>query len=426
MLLMSLEAPAMTALIARFEHPEISLAAWGGIVLPVVLLFEGPIIMILAASTALSRDWPSYGGLRRFMNVFSASLTAVHLIIAATPLYWVVTQGLLGAPPETVGPARIGLLLMLPWTWCIAYRRFIQGVLIRLGRSLWIGLGTVVRLIAEVVVLLIGYKTRALSGIAVASIALSLGVASEAVFVALAGRKPLRMQLRPSPIAGPALSARQLLRFYLPLSLTTMLSMVCTPIGSAVMGRMPLALVSLAGWPVVIAVTFAVRGTGFAYNEVVVSLLDRHGSVRRLWHFALILSAVTTVCLGLLLVPKIADLVFERVLNLPGSVSTLVRRSLWLTIPLPATAALQSWYQGVLLSVRATQPIMESMLVFLLVLSLTLGIGLAVGGFAGLYLAVGALTAGEVLRTVWLWWRSQGALRSLATERARDVRAVSL
>ena len=67
-LLMALELPALSAVIARLEDPEIHLAAYGGVVFPIALIIEAPVIMLLAASTALSKDWASYSLLRNYMR----------------------------------------------------------------------------------------------------------------------------------------------------------------------------------------------------------------------------------------------------------------------------------------------------------------------------------------------------------------------
>jgi hypothetical protein len=91
------ELPALAAVVARLPNPEINLAAYGGIVFPIALIIESPIIMLLAASTALSKDWPSYRKLYRFMMVAGAALTALHIMIAFTPLYSVVAVRILGA-----------------------------------------------------------------------------------------------------------------------------------------------------------------------------------------------------------------------------------------------------------------------------------------------------------------------------------------
>src|SRR5512137_2581053 len=118
-LLMGVELPAISAVIARLANPEISLAAYGGIVFPLALLIESPIVMLLAASTALSKDWASFARIRRFMMITSAALSVLHLFVALTPLYDFIAVQLLDAPPEIIEPARIGLLIMLPWTWSI-------------------------------------------------------------------------------------------------------------------------------------------------------------------------------------------------------------------------------------------------------------------------------------------------------------------
>ena len=121
---MAAELPALSAIVARLPQPEINLAAYGGIVFPLALIIESPIIMLLSASTAVCKDWDSYRKVYRFMMVTSAVMTCVHILIAFTPFYDTVVIKILGAPMEIVEPARLGLRIMLPWTWSIAYRRF--------------------------------------------------------------------------------------------------------------------------------------------------------------------------------------------------------------------------------------------------------------------------------------------------------------
>ena len=66
-LLMGMELPVLSAIVARLARPEINLAAYGGIVFPLALIIEAPVIMLLAASTALSKDWASYKKLYNYM-----------------------------------------------------------------------------------------------------------------------------------------------------------------------------------------------------------------------------------------------------------------------------------------------------------------------------------------------------------------------
>ena len=95
----------LSAFVARLNDPKIHLAAYGGVVFPLALLIEAPIIMLLAASTALSKDWASYQKLRMYMLGSGAVLTVFHIFVAFTPFYYTVVGSLISAPEEIIEPA---------------------------------------------------------------------------------------------------------------------------------------------------------------------------------------------------------------------------------------------------------------------------------------------------------------------------------
>jgi hypothetical protein len=172
---MSLEVIAVNAMIARLADPEINLAAYGGIVYPISLIVESPIIMLLAASTALSKDWALYRQLRRYMLWMAAAVTAVHILVTFTPLYYFIARSLIGAPEAIIEPSRVGLAIMLPWSAAIAYRRFNQGVMIRFGHSNAIAVGTTVRLLVNAAVLAAAYFSGAVPGVVAGAAAQAWG-----------------------------------------------------------------------------------------------------------------------------------------------------------------------------------------------------------------------------------------------------------
>ncbi len=412
-LLMAAELPVLSAVVARLANPEINLAAYGGVVFPVSLIIESPIIMLLSASTALSKDWDSYLKLRRFMMRAGALLTTLHVLIAFTPLYYVVAVGLIGAPTEIIEPARIGLMIMTPWTWSIAYRRFNQGVLIRFGHSRAVGLGTLVRLSADGLVLGIGYLIGPIPGIVVAASAVTTGVVSEAIYAGLRVQPVLRDQLRQTaPIEQP-LTFRTFIDFYTPLAMTSLLSLLVQPVGSAALSRMPDALESLAVWPVVSGLIFMLRSLGFAYNEVVVAMLDEPRAVYNLRRFAALLAALTTVLLLIIAVTPLAGFWFGRVSALTPPLAKLAHWGLWIALPMPGLTVLQKWYQGALVHSRRTRDIAEAMAIFLLTSSAILWAGVAWGQVTGLYIGLVAFGTSTLMQTAWLWQRSRPAVRAV-------------
>jgi hypothetical protein len=413
---MSIEGPALSAIVARLANPKINLAAYGGIVFPLALIVESPIIMLLAASTALSRDWASYVRIRRFMMLTSAGLTVIHLLVAFTPIYYLVVEGLLHAPTEIVEPARIGLIIMTPWTWSIAYRRFHQGVLIRFGRSKAITIGTFIRLAADLTMLTIGYIIHSIDGIVVATSAVALGVIAEAAYVGLVVRPVLRYQLRIAPPVDPPLTHAAFMTFYIPLVMTSLITLLVNPIASAAVGRMPSPVESLAVWQVLGGLIFILRSLGIAYNEVVVALLDEPASARALQRFAIHLITGFTALWILLVSTPLADIWFIRIMALDPELATMARLGAWLAIPLPAMAVLQSWFQGTLLHSRRTSAITEAVLVYLLFNIITLVLGILWGETIGLYIGLGSLVISSVIQTVWLWYRSRTALASILAD----------
>jgi len=410
---MSAEALAISAIVARLANPEINLAAYGGLVFPIAVLIESPIMMLLAASTALSKDLASYRKLRSFTLCLCIGLSVIYALIAFTPLYYVVAAVVMHAPPEIVAPGRVGLMIMLPWTFVIAYRRFNQGVLIRFGYSLDVGLGTLVRLLADGGMLAFGYITGLLPGIALAAGTATIGAVCELIYIAIRVRPVLRKHLKAAPSCNEGLTFPAIVGFYFPLSLMSSMLYVMRPIMSAGISRMPEALGSLAVLPVATGIVSLLRSIGASYNEVVVVLLDQPGSSRNLHRFALFLIGLVSVALLLVVLTPFAVFWFARLSGLSASLARLGRISLCFAIALPALSVLQGWLQGTIIHSGRTRSISEAILIYSGVTGAVLAGGIAWGNMAGLYVGFLAMSLGELARTLWLWWRSRAARRTL-------------
>lgn len=416
-LLMGAELPLFTAVVARMPEAKLNLAAYGSLVFPIALAIESPIIMLLAASTALCVDWASYRKVRRFMLAAGATLTALHLALALTPLFDVVALRWIGAPPELLERGRLGFLLMTPWTWSIAYRRFQQGVLIRCGRSRAVGAGTLVRLLANVAVLWAGWLYGGFSGIAVGASAVASGVLAEAAFIGWSVQSVLREHIRPAPPAPRPLTRSAFLSFYAPLALTPLVALLAQPIGAAAMARMPRAIDSLAVWPALHGLVFLTRALGLAANEVVVALIATPGGAAALRRFSFALGLATVALLALLTTPLPAQAWFEGWSHLDPSLAALGSGALLFALALPGLNAVQSFYQGALVQSRQTRAVTESVVLSLAVTAAGLALCVRFGAWPGLACAAAMLSLGNLAQTAWLAWRARPLLRVL--ERAQ-------
>ncbi len=417
-LFMTTELPLISAVIARLAHPEINLAAWG-IVFSTAIIIQSPSTMLLAASTALSRDWDSYRRLRRFMLTIGLLLTVLHAALVFTPLYNLVLERLISIPPEITAATRLGLAIMIPWSWGTAYRRFQQGVLIRFDHSRVVIWGSLIRVGMDSVGLAVGYWLGGVPGIVVGTAAIIAGVLSEALYTGLRVRPVLSHQLKPAPPAATPLTARSFFNFYLPLAATVLLMLLVQPLVSAALSRMPNPLASLAVWPVVFGLLTMWQSTGISYNEAVIALLEKPQSVLALRRFTWVVVALVSLGLLLMAATPLAELWFVDVAGLSPALAQLARLALALGLLLPGLRLLQSWFQGALTFSRRTRAISEAVALSLASSAAVLWAGVAWGRLDGLVVGVLAMSAGYLTQTLWLWWRSRGTLLDIA---ARDSR----
>ena len=412
-MLMGLEMPMFTAVVARMADPEVHLAAYGSLVLPVSLMVEAPIIMLLAASTALAKDWRDYVKLRRFTLLSAGALTVVHAAIAFTPIFDVLAVQIIEIPAPVVEPARLGLRIMTPWTGAIALRRFQQGILVRFERSRAVGVGTGVRLIVNGAVLGIGYASGGLSGIAVGSLGLAAGVVAEDIFIGICVQPVLRERLKPTQASGEPLTRGAFLRFYVPLALTPALALAVQPVTAGAISRMPEAMTSLAAWPAVMGVVFVLRSVGFAYNEVVVALLGKPQGPPALKSFARLIAIGTTALLIAIAATPLAEIVFGEVLGLAPELVHVSRIALGCAGLMPAYTVVLHLFQGILVHTRRTRGVIEATSLYLVIVTGALVLGVQWQVIPGIYYGFLSLTTGALLQTAWMGWRSRAALRSL-------------
>lgn len=404
-LLMGVELPAISAVVARLPDQELQLAAFGGVVFPVSLLVEAPVIMLLAASTALSVNLEAFHVLKRFMVRIALAMTALHVVLAFTPLYDLVLVPLLDIPEGVVEPARRGLMIMTPWTWAIADRRTHQGLLIRFGQRSAVAIGTGVRLVATGSVLLVGWLLSA-EGVVVASSALSVGTIAEALYARRRARPVIAGPLRDDPIGDRVVRGRALLRFYVPLAMTPLLVLSMQPLGTAGIDRMPNAVLSLAVWAPVSGLAFLCRSAGLAFNEVVIGHCGDGGrEIGALRMFGWLVGSAFSAGLALIALTPLDGVWFEHVMGLEPRLVALGEATLWLAIPLPLLTFLQSLYQGILVDAHRTRYITESVVLFLLVTGAFIIGGVRHQPEYGVTAVLLAFTVGNIAQTAWLWHR---------------------
>jgi hypothetical protein len=407
---MTMEGPFVSMIINRLPDEIIMLAAMG-IVNSLSVTIESPIITLLATSTALTRDRASYLLLRRFTIHWMILLTAITFLLGYTPLFDVVISGLLNVPDDVAIWVRPGLRIMLFWSAAIAWRRFLQGVMIRYDQTRKVAWGTVVRLVSS------GGTALALAlltdwpGVIIGSCALMSGVVTEAVYATVAVRPILQNQLGPDsqPTVPSNLTYQGLFWFHLPLAGTSLLTLLVQPLVAFSLARAPNPTLSLAAWPVVFQVMLIARAAAFALPEVVIALSDGEPTFRPLRRFSLSITGTISVIMILFLATPLVGFYLLVVQDLRPEVSEIAHQGLLVFITLPALATMISWIRGLLIDSRATTIVNGGMAINLITTIIMLFIGISLE-WPGINSAALALSVAAVAEFLFLWWRVGGVL----------------
>ena len=120
---MGLEGPICEGVINRLPRPEINAAAWP-VLMALAIWIESPVIDLLSTSTTLAKDRQRYELISRFVWYLMLWVTVAHAAIVLSPIYHVITENLMGVKPEVADTARGALVILIPWSALIGWRRY--------------------------------------------------------------------------------------------------------------------------------------------------------------------------------------------------------------------------------------------------------------------------------------------------------------
>ena len=124
--MMSIEGPYLAALIARLAEPKYNLAAYG-IAFSFALIVEAPVIMMMSASIALVKNYQSFKQLRNFNYGLMILLTAIMILFVIPPVFYFITEDLIGLPKEVSHLTHLAMIILIPWPGAIGYQKILSG-----------------------------------------------------------------------------------------------------------------------------------------------------------------------------------------------------------------------------------------------------------------------------------------------------------
>ena len=348
-ILMAVEQPGIAAVIARLPEVTKQLAIMG-VIFSFALIIESPIIQMLSAGTALGKGRNSYRELLRFMHILGGGLTLLHFLVGITPLFDYLILNVVGLPADYLADSRTAFLIMTPFSAGVGYRRLWQGILIRQGKSKLIPAVMTSRLITTGLILVAGLLTGFLPGAPVGALSVTLGVLAGA-----AGSYLFLKPLLPGLAADDTVQGTgNLLRFYLPLALTSFINLAARPILSVGIARALRPIESLAVWPVLMGFMFLFNSVALSYQEIVITVIEKPGGQAILKWLSIRIGIVLFILFQLVVWTPLADIWFRNVSGLSGELMQLIPSALIITsLGSPILTAI-SYYRGTYIAEKRT------------------------------------------------------------------------
>ncbi len=401
-LMMSFEGPFLAALIARLAEPKYNLAAYG-VAFSFALIIEAPIIMIMSASTKLVKDAQSFIKLRKFTYGLNWFITLIMVIILIPPIFYFLTEDLIGLPSKVSNLTHLATIILLPWPGAIGYRRFYQGILIRNDLTRRVAYGTVIRIITMALTALLLYLFTETAGVVVGAASISAAVFLEAVASRIMVDGTIKKIMRQDGYDKDVLTYKEIYNFYYPLALTSILGLGVQPVVTFFMGQSRMSLESLAVLPVVTSFVFIFRALGLSYQEVVIALMgDDTKNFKLLRNFAFLLGAVLTIVLALIAFTPLSDIWLGVVSGLTDNLAEFARLPLMIMAILPLLTVLISLQRSVLVSKKTTHPITIGTAIEFITIVLVLFISIKYIGLVGAVAATLSFVIGRLAANIYL------------------------
>lgn len=396
---MAIEAPTCVRIISNLGQgttKDVWTAAFQ-VLMAYSLFIESPVIDLLSTSTTLTKSKKSFATVSRFVWLLMAWCTVIHALAVTPGIYHAITANL---NPAVAKALHLPLAVMIPWSACIGWRRYKQGILIRNGQTRVIGLGTFLR-VATIFGVGFGLAAVApLSGIMICAIALMCSVSAEAMFIHVAARRVIA-ELPESADEKP-LTLGSLSKFHFPLTITTMVTLSTGLVITEALKRVPDSVTAMAGWQVALTMVWLHRTIVFALPEVVITLYKGPESESVLRRFSLGVGFGLSGLMFLFALTGIDRLIFSQLLGASPQTVETAHQAFLLQGFLPLISAIQSFARGVLTAKHQNVSRLYAVMLSLAVLVGLLALGVAMG-LPGIQVAAAAMSISLLVELMVLW-----------------------
>jgi progressive ankylosis protein len=341
---MACSDPAVSTTLAHLPSPRTNIAAVG-IGKSIAIFLESPIISILHASNALAATRKSRRALWKLMLIAGIGLSLIAGLLTIPVLFESIVVPLFNLSGDLAATVHQVLILMIPWTISIAWRRYFQGLLIHRGNTKAIANASIARLLASIIILAVGWHLKIAGGI-VAGLALIIGVIVEAILITMAANKS--GATNPPPLEDtPKLpdNLKSVWRFYYPLASSMLILWGGRATLVSIVARDADADLAVAAWTAAWGLVLVVANATRMVQQVIIR---NRGKIddRTLVIFAFTVGIFFSFILLFISTTPLGDRIIESFFGGDRALVTQIRPILLVCSLIPLLFSLQNTLQG--------------------------------------------------------------------------------
>lgn len=354
-LLVTGSTPIINASINRLPgvDQEAGLAAFA-VFLACAIFLHSPLFVTREIAIKLSVDRAGAGRALRFCLSAAAVVSTVEVVLALTPLgRWFLDAFTDRA--DVIEAAQPAFLWLAPAPFFIAARGVYQAHQIRVDDTLFVGLGTVVRLGSTAVLGLWLAPRVAMNGPRLGALCITVGLVVETVFAAARARIAAR------PPASSDEPTLRVLAFGIPLMFANFLGVAASLLYVRIAALVPGAWEksSLAAFQEVKTLHFLLGSAAMAMQSLTTAKMRRRGDFAPMLRFTAIVGTVLSLLLGLITFTPLREFILVDLMHEKpdGDVLHFATAGLMIAVAMPLLGGLRFCLRGLLISQGRTRAI---------------------------------------------------------------------
>ncbi len=401
--LVALSHTVINSALARMPLPELSIAIFT-VVKSVTNIINGPSIMTRQLFTSIIEDKRSYYLSRNFAFVLMFILFALLMTLSISPIGDFVFEHIVGLQTQKeVDLATSAMMVTAFLPIVVVMRNAYQGIATGLKKTLLIVPGVVLRVVGMALFLWWVVKTNSINGVIAGCLAYVLGIALEGIFI-LGGLKSKLgsiinavKKMPPSDFDKENLDYYKILKFFLPLAFTIMITMFIQPVIQSGLARSTSPVRSLAAYGVAWTLVTMIAGPLRMLHQISLVYHNSEENMRKIKIFNLSLAAITSILIVMFALSPVGYFVLHNIISVSHDITLLAQKVILAFAVFPLARALRETYWGMMMKKRSTPLIAKAkgLNLFAVVLSLVVLLG-----FINIYFNIEPAVLGAVVFTI--------------------------